>query len=301
MAKLSSWIASFRLRTLPLSLSTIVLGSALAAYYHAFDWVVFILAMMTTLFLQVLSNLANDYGDGLKGTDMHRQGEKRMVQSGEISESKMKRAIVVCASLAFVSGISLLTVAFKGEFSLSGVLFLVIGLLAIGAAVKYTIGRNPYGYKGLGDLAVFIFFGLVGVLGTFYLHALKFHFLLLIPAIAMGLLSVAVLNVNNLRDWPSDANAGKRSLVVIYGDKFGKRYHFILIGLSFLLLGLFMFFIDSSWVRWIFLLPLPGFILHLKTIHQNDNPPALDPELKRLALLIFATVILFSVVLILML
>ncbi|HMC97643.1 MAG TPA: 1,4-dihydroxy-2-naphthoate octaprenyltransferase, partial [Flavobacteriales bacterium] len=213
---MNPWLQAFRLRTLPLAVSSIVVGSALGYFYGAFHPLVMVAALLTAVLLQILSNLANDLGDHEHGTDNdQRVGPERAVQSGAISPAAMKRAMVLCGVLAFASGLWLIFTAFG--FTFTTLVFLLIGLAAIGAAVKYTYGKNPYGYAGYGDIAVFVFFGIVGVMGTEYAHTRSFEPMLLLPATTFGLLSAAVLNVNNMRDIKNDARMGKRTLVVRIG------------------------------------------------------------------------------------
>lgn len=207
--KKQAWLHAIRLRTLPLALSSILIGSFLAAFEGSFRWEVFGLAAVTTIFLQVLSNLANDYGDSVHGADsLERKGPIRAVQSGIISLPEMKRAMIVLAICSFLSGIALLYLAL-GDWKLF-LLFLGFGLLAIYAAITYTSGSNPYGYIGLGDISVFAFFGLLGVVGTYFLHSLDFDWLVMLPAVSLGCFSTAVLNINNIRDIDSDIKAGKK-------------------------------------------------------------------------------------------
>lgn len=306
------WLQAFRLRTLPLAVSSIIVGSALA--YFADNWrysgpssfrpIVLVLALITAILLQILSNLANDLGDHLHGTDnAERVGPKRAVQSGAIPPATMKRAMLICGSLAFLSGCALITTALG--LSTSTLIFLIIGLAAIGAAVKYTFGKNPYGYAGLGDVSVFLFFGTVGVCGTFYLHTGHFSEPLLLPATAFGLLSAGVLNVNNMRDIVNDEASCKRTLVVRMGSANAKVYHTFLVvsGLACLITFTSLFFsvgfFTDSWWMWLFLLVVPGFIVHLKRVWTTKEPRELDPQLKVLAMGTFFTALLFSLGLIL--
>ena len=299
------WISAFRLRTLPLAVSSIVVGSALA--YVADHWrysgpscfspIVLVLALLTAILLQVLSNLANDLGDHQHGTDnKDRVGPQRAVQGGAISPAAMKRAMIVCGVLALISGCALITVALG--FSITALAFLGLGLLAIGAAVKYTFGKNPYGYTGLGDVSVFLFFGIAGVCGTFYLHALRFHPAVVLPAAAFGLLSTGVLNVNNMRDIHNDAASGKRTLVVRMGSANARIYHTALIAVGLISLASFSL-LTQLWQSWLFLLTLPGFMIHLRKVWTTTEPRLLDPQLKTLAMTTFLTAILFSLGLIL--
>ena len=205
MTKIKAWITALRLRTLPLSISGVITGSLIALSKSIFDWKVFFLALTTTLFLQILSNLANDYGDNQNGADNpDRIGPERMVQSGVISAREMKRMIVLFAAMASVSGVSLLLISHLVLFSVSFFVLLILGILAIWAALNYTIGNNPYGYSGWGDLSVFIFFGLLSVAGTYYLHAGEISIDIFLPAISIGALGVGVLNINNMRDHEND-------------------------------------------------------------------------------------------------
>src|SRR5690554_4435762 len=206
--KKQAWLHAIRLRTLPLALASILMASFMAQYHGLFRWEVFVLAALTTTLLQILSNLANDYGDSIHGADSAvRQGPIRAVQSGIISSGEMKKAMLVFALLSFISGNLLLFIALNDLFVYLS--FVALGLLSIIAAVTYTSGTKPYGYLGLGDISVFLFFGLVGVLGTYYLHTLEFSPQLVLPAVSLGLFSTAVLNINNIRDINSDAQAGK--------------------------------------------------------------------------------------------
>lgn len=304
MSDTRSWLHAFRLRTLPLAVSSIIVGSALADFKDGsdctprFDPGILILALLTAILLQVLSNLANDLGDHQHGTDnKDRVGPQRAVQSGAIPPAAMKHAIIICGVLAFVSGCALITVALGISFNT--LVFLGIGLAAIGAAVKYTFGRNPYGYAGLGDASVFLFFGIVGVCGTFYLHTRHFHPVVLLPATAFGLLSTGVLNVNNMRDIVNDASSGKRTLVVRMDGPNAKAYHLLLIAAGIACLVAFTCTTRSSAWQWLFLITLPGFVIHLKRVLANKEPRLLDPQLKTLAMTTFLTAILFSLGLIL--
>ena len=300
------WLKAFRLRTLPLAVSSIIVGSALAYVTDHFRYsapaqfspIVLVLALVTAILLQILSNLANDLGDHQHGTDnKDRIGPQRAVQSGAISPAAMKRAMIICGVLAFTSGCTLIIVALG--FSSTMLLFLLLGLAAIGAAVKYTFGKNPYGYAGLGDVSVFLFFGIVGVCGTFFLHAGFIHTLLVwLPAIAFGSLSTGVLNVNNMRDIHNDAASGKRTMVVRMGSDNARIYHTALVVGGLTCLASFAL-LTQRWQPWLFLLTLPVFIIHLRKVWTITDPRALDPQLKVLAMGTFLTALLFSLGLIL--
>lgn len=287
------WIHAFRLRTLPLALSSIVVGSALASFDGRFQPLVMASALLTAVLLQVLSNLANDLGDHQHGTDNHeRVGPARSVQSGAITPAIMKRAMLICGALALLSG--LWTIYYALGLSLASMGFLSLGVLAILAAVRYTYGKGAYGYAGLGDASVFMFFGLVGVLGTYYLHTQQFYLGLLLPAVAFGLLSVGVLNVNNMRDIHNDKKSGKITMVVRMGFDSAKGYHGILImsGLSCLIVFTALHF--RAMPQWLFLITTPALAAHMRTVLSAHVPASLDPQLKKLALTTFATALTFA-------
>ncbi len=296
MATSKSWLHAFRLRTLPLALSSIIVGGALSYFDESFEIWVCLLAAVTTTLLQILSNLANDYGDAVAGTDnKDRIGPERTVQSGAISKKQMSRAIILFSILSLISGISLLYIAFNGVININLVLFLILGIFAIAAAINYTIGKNPYGYKGFGDLFVLIFFGIVGVVGTYFLNTLSFNWDVLLPAFAIGLLSMGVLNLNNLRDIENDRNSGKITLVVRLGYKRAKIYHASLIIIAFILASEFVFRNFENNFQFLFLLLLPFFIIDLRKIIKTENHADLDPFLKKTALKTLLFAILFTI------
>lgn len=296
MPSLKSWIESFRLHTLPLSLSTILMGSFLAYFHKAFNFSVFVLAMLTTLFLQILSNLANDYGDAVKGVDNeHRIGPKRGLQAGAITPRQMRIAIVVLIVLSLICGILLIAEGTRGIRISYGVIFFVLGLGAIAAAVKYTMGKNPYGYKGLGDFFVFLFFGLVGVMGTYFLHTHTLTAAEFLPAVSMGCFSAGVLNLNNLRDRENDAAHGKHTLVVKLGLQNAKVYHALLLTAGMIAAVVYTWLSNASLMKWIYLLSFAGIIRSILVVQKNKQPEALYPELKRLSISTLAFSILFGV------
>src|SRR6478609_5620599 len=224
-----AWLQAFRLRTLPLALSSIAMGGFLAASAGAFRWSIFLLCVTTTVFLQVLSNLANDYGDSINGADHDgRKGPSRAVQSGAISAAQMKNAIILFVLLSLVSGISLLFISFGWNWS-ALLFFFGLGVLSIGAAIAYTVGKKPYGYIGLGDFSVLIFFGLVGVMGSYYLFTKSISWREILPALSCGFFSIGVLNINNIRDIESDRQAGKFSIPVRIGKEKAVMYHWCLL------------------------------------------------------------------------
>lgn len=296
MASASAWLEAFRLRTLPLSLSSILLGSFLAKYHNSFQLSVLIGAVLTTLFLQILSNLANDYGDAVSGVDNHnRVGPQRSLQSGKISLKEMKIAVILFSLLSLISGLLLLIVGTKGLQLKDALVMLLIGLVAIWAAIKYTMGKNPYGYSGWGDIAVFLFFGWVGVLGTYFLHTQHITLAEILPAMSIGFFSAGVLNLNNLRDRENDKSFGKNTLVVKYGVQTAKIYHATIISLGIICAIIYTSFNGNSSWKWIYLISLIGLVRSIMIVLKNENPALLDPELKKLAIgtLIFS--ILFGI------
>ena len=293
---MKNWIHAARLRTLPLSISGIIVGSAYAYYQGFTDWRIVVLALLTTLGLQILSNYANDYGDGIKGTDVNRIGEKRLVAAGVVSASQMKKAVIITASITFILAVALIYFAFgKENFALS-LIFILLGIGSIGSAIKYTVGSNAYGYSGFGDLFVFIFFGLVSVIGSNFLFTHFIDWTLFFPAIAIGLLSVAVLNLNNMRDIENDRIAGKNTLVVKMGLEKAKKYHYTLISIA---LVLFVFFSGMIAIKMYIYLPIILVLaMHLKTVKKSKKYEDFDPELKKVALSTFALSLLFCLALV---
>lgn len=279
------WIKAFRLRTLPLSLSSIGMGGFLAAFYGAFKADIFGWCILTTLFLQILSNLANDYGDSIHGADgAQRVGPSRAVQSGAISPRSMKSAMFIVGGLAFISGMYLLYhLIHLMSLTMLG-FFFVLGLLSIAAAIKYTAGKNPYGYRGLGDVYVLVFFGWVAVLGTYYLQVGQLPWQLIFPASACGLFSVGVLNVNNLRDIESDRISRKRSIPVRIGFIAGKWYHTVLVLGGWCMALFYWSWTLTSPLQFISLITLPLFLRHLVLVWKQKEPAKLDPYLKQLAM-----------------
>lgn len=245
-------------------------------------WEVLVLASLTTIFLQVLSNLANDYGDSVHGADSEeRQGPIRAVQSGVISLQEMKQAMILCGLLSFVSGIILMFVALQSWLLIA--LFVGLGLIAIYAAITYTSGSNPYGYVGLGDISVFLFFGLLGVMGTFFLHNLSIEMGAWLPAISLGLFSTAVLNINNIRDIASDTLAGKRSIPVRIGRDRAISYNWVLIlgGNALLIIFAWNY---QAWGSLAALISLPLMLKVGRSVQQEKEAAKIDPYLKKMAL-----------------
>ena len=292
--KLKAWISAFRLRTLPLALSCVIVGSGISWNQDKFSWITCLLTMSTTILLQVLSNLANDYGDSAKGTDNDdRLGPTRAIQSGAISSKQMMIAIIICAILSLGSGVSLLLYSLEINWAFVGML--TVGLLGIAAAIKYTMGKSAYGYRGLGDLFVFLFFGIVGVLGTIYLQTQSFNSFDMIPAAGVGFLSAGVLNLNNLRDHKNDAASNKNTLVVLIGFNAGKIYHLSITVLPIILLAGYSWISQPSPLTLLLLAPLAILVIAIIRIMKQKEEQKLDPELKRLALTTFLTSVLFVV------
>jgi 1,4-dihydroxy-2-naphthoate octaprenyltransferase len=287
---LKPWIAAARLRTLPLAFSSIILGTCLAAARGHFNVPVFILCLLTTLFYQVLSNYANDYGDGIKGTDDQRVGEQRAIAAGTISLGAMRRAITLFAVLSFASGTGLSILATRDMDVWVTLTFILLGLLAILAAITYTVGNRAYGYYGLGDLAVLIFFGIVGVGGSFFLQAGSLDWEVLLPAVATGLLAVGVLNLNNMRDIDTDRVNGKNTLVVHFGLRGAKVYHLVLLVLAFDLAFIYNLMVEGSFWQNLYWLVLPLLLLNLNAALRAQTPSDFEPLLKVLAI----TTLLFS-------
>lgn len=295
MGKLSSWIGAARLRTLPLSISGIIVGSSIAGYEGDFDIAIFSLALGTTLGLQILSNFANDYGDGIKGTDNEeRIGPMRAIQSGLITQKDMVLAIIITAVTTLLLAVLLIYAAFGSQMILTSLIFFILGVGAIIAAIKYTMGDSAYGYRGFGDLFVFIFFGLVAVYGSYYLYSHDHNLVSLFPAISIGLLSVAVLNLNNLRDRISDKKAGKITMVVKLGENRAKDYHYALIIGALFCLVIYSVITSRDLNDFIYLFAFIPLIFHLQRVVNNEDPRLLDPELKIVALSTFGISFLFA-------
>ncbi len=291
---MKEWVKAFRLRTLPLAFACVGMGSFLAAADGKFRWAVMILTLITTLFLQILSNLSNDYGDFINGADHHeRTGPQRSVQSGAISPKAMRRAILVFIVLSLISGIGLLAISLT--LNLKFLLFFLMGILSIAAAVYYTMGEKPYGYAGLGDISVFLFFGWVGVLGSYFLHTGAILYEIFLPATSCSLFAVAVLNINNIRDIESDFSAGKRSIPVRIGREKALLYHYSLLSIAMICAVLFVILRYESPFQFLFLLVVPLLLRNANAVRKYTDAKKLDPYLKQMALTTLLFVILFGV------
>ena len=287
--KIKYWIKAARLRTLPLALSSILMGGALA-FINNFkvSIPIILLAIITTLLLQILSNFANDYGDGIKGTDKYRTNSDRMVQSGKISSRQMLVTIIITSFLTFIIGFFLLLKVFGFQNLMYFSIFLIIGVLAIIAAIKYTVGKNAYGYKGFGDVFVFIFFGGIGVIGSYFLFTKAYDIITIAGAFFTGLLSCGVLNMNNMRDYENDKISNKNTLVVLIGLKNARIYQYISIIGAFFSLLIILFYSKNNYL-WVTTIPFIMLFKHLIYISRNDNLNKLDGQLKLIAISCFAT------------
>lgn len=294
ISRKQAWLESLRPKTLPLGVIAIITGSALAYLTGNFKWPVALLALITAGLLQILSNLANDYGDAVKGSDTaERIGPLRGMQKGVITQADMKKALKINISAACISGLLLVVVACEKPEDAIG--FLVLGLVAIVAAITYTVGRKPYGYLGLGDISVLIFFGWLSVIGCYYLQANTFNMITVLPATACGLLSVAVLNINNMRDIENDVKAGKNTLAVRLGPHGARIYHTIIIIVAILCLAFFNLIYLHGWSGWLFLLAVPMLMNHIRRVLSDPTPEGMRPMLENMVKAALLTNILFSI------
>ena len=293
MSLLKTWLRAARLRTLPLSFSGTLIGSSFALSSN-FDFDIFSSCLLITVLFQIISNFANDLGDAVKGVDDEtRIGPERAIQSGMITKAQMKNAIIILSVLAVIVVLQLL---FRIDLSRNELLiFSALGMMSIWAAIAYTIGKNPYGYRALGDLMVFLFFGLLAVVGTYYLYARSVVLEVVLIASAIGALAVAVLNLNNMRDREDDTLKNKKTMAVILGAEKAKRYHTAVLLISVLL---FAAGISLSGYYWYFLglVPLLRLVGHLKRVWQTENAREFDPELKVIALSSFMTSLLCFII-----
>ncbi|NOH64528.1 1,4-dihydroxy-2-naphthoate polyprenyltransferase [Vibrio sp. RE88] len=288
------WLGAARPKTLPLALVSILTGSVLAYSTHQFSWMIAILAFLTATLLQILSNLANDYGDAVKGTDNDKRlGPMRAIQSGAVTQADMKQAIVINIMLTMLAGLALVFYALD---SLQSILaFIGLGVLAIAAAIAYTVGNKPYGYVGLGDVSVFIFFGLLGVAGTFFLHTGIVAPLLVLPAIGCGLLAVAVLNINNMRDIENDEECGKRTVAVRLGQKNAKHYHTLLLAGAVVAFIVYLLLQPVPvWLSLPFLLSVLVIYKHGKAVWQAEQPAQIAPMMPVIVKCSLVTNLLFA-------
>lgn len=308
------YLQAARLRTLPLSISGIIVGSFLGNHAQSsfaististdtlftknvplYASSIFWLAILTTIGFQVLSNFANDYGDGVKGTDDHRIGEKRLVASGSISPKQMKNAMIITGLITLMIALLLIYVSFGKENFRYSLLFFVLGIASIVAAIKYTVGANAYGYSGLGDVFVFVFFGLLSVVGSYFLFTKELTFTIFLPACSVGFLSAAVLNLNNMRDRKNDKIAGKNTMVVKMGVDLAKYYHYSLFMASFLCALIYVLIKFKGPFQFLFIIAYLPIFKHVVFLIKNRDAAALDGELKKVALSTFLFGILFGI------
>lgn len=283
---LKACLRSMRLRTLPLSLAGIVLGELLAAKLCDYDVLTVVLLALTTVCLQILSNLSNELGDTLSGTDRSdRQGIHYSIQDGEMTVPEMKRLIGCFAVLSCLVGFAMVWRAFGTVLAPLPAAFLALGAAAVWSAMHYTLGKHPYGYRGLGDVFVFIFFGLATVCGGYFLTCLVWDWRILLPAAAIGCFSVAVLNVNNIRDMKSDA-ATRTTVALKLGLRRARIYQTALIAAGWVLMTVFAATEPPHWLHFMFFLALPGFLKHLHGVWTREDR-ALDPMLPLLVVSTF--------------
>lgn len=291
---IKNFIKAARLRTLPLSISGIILGSLLAKSHGFFDWTIFILSIFTTIGFQVLSNFANDYGDGIKGTDTIRIGEERMVSSGKISPKQMKSAMIITTVITLVIALFLIYNSFGRNHFIYSLVFFILGISSLVAAIKYTVGKSAYGYSGFGDFFVFVFFGLLSVVGSYFLFTKTLHMIIFLPAFSVGLLSTSVLNLNNMRDLENDKKSKKNTIVVKIGSHAAKRYHYSLFVLSLLFAVSYVLLTYEQPIEFLFLVAYIPLVTHIIFVIKNTEDLRLDGELKKVALSTFMFAILFG-------
>lgn len=284
-----------RLRTLPLSMAGVILGTLLAvADYNVNGWVA-VLILLTTVCLQILSNLSNELGDVLRGTDTEdRLGPGYGLNTGEMTVGQMKVLIGIFVGLCIVFGTLMTWLAFGTLWDLTPILVLMMGAAAIAGAMKYTLGRNPYGYRAKGDIYVFLFFGLVAVLGAYFVctQGVGLTWKLLLPAAGIGCFSVGVLNVNNIRDMKTDA-ANRVTVAIKLGERKAKIYQTVLICLGWCCMIAFTLLCWPDWRHWIWVVTLPLYIVHLRGVWTRTDR-ALDPMLPLLVMSTFALSVLMG-------
>lgn len=288
------WLEAARLRTLPLSLSGIIVGNGLAYSSPSFSITILILSLATTIAFQILSNFANDYGDGVKGTDNNdRIGPARVLQQGLLSRKELKKGIQITVASSLILSFTLILIAFDSSELLYVLIFVALAVASVYAAIKYTVGENAYGYRAFGDFFVFVFFGGVSVLGSYFLQNNTFSIELILPATSIGLLSVGVLNLNNMRDLETDKKSNKITIAVLLGSSYSKIYHtFLLIGAVFTSV---LYSKTLSQPSYLFMIAVLLLMIHLRRVLGYTDPKEFDPELKRLALCTFLFALLFSI------
>ena len=287
MKQLKVWLKAVRLRTLPLSVSGILIGNSLCFQHPEFSGILFVLMLFTAISFQIISNFANDYGDGVKGTDNdNRLGPKRVLQQGLLSREILKKGIVIISLISLLLAFVLIFLAFGSNSWYYILIFIGLSFASVWAAIFYTVGNKAYGYYGFGDLFVFLFFGGVSVLGAYFIQLKTFSYPAILLSLVVGFLSVGVLNLNNMRDIDNDAFVGKRTLVVIMGAAIAKKYHLFLliVSVSILVYVFSSVSIRFFWIPYLAIIPL---IVHFISVLKNSEPKFFDPELKKLSLSIF--------------
>ena len=287
MKQLKVWLKAVRLRTLPLSVSGILIGNSLCFQDPEFSGILFVLMLFTAISFQIISNFANDYGDGVKGTDNdNRLGPKRVLQQGLLSREILKKGIIIISLISLLLAFVLIFLAFGSNSWYYILIFIGLSFASVWAAIFYTVGNKAYGYYGFGDLFVFLFFGGVSVLGAYFIQLKTFSFPAILLSLVVGFLSVGVLNLNNMRDIDNDAFVGKRTLVVIMGAAIAKKYHLLLliVSVSILVYVFSSVSIRFFWIPYLAIIPL---MVHFISVLKNSEPKFFDPELKKLSLSIF--------------
>ena len=287
MKQLKVWLKAVRLRTLPLSVSGILIGNSLCFQHTEFSGTLFVLMLFTAISFQIISNFANDYGDGVKGTDNeNRLGPKRVLQQGLLSREILKKGIVIISLISLLLAFVLIFLAFGFNSWYYILIFIGLSFASVWAAIFYTVGNKAYGYYGFGDLFVFLFFGGVSVLGAYFVQLKTFSYPAILLSLMVGFLSVGVLNLNNMRDIDNDAFVGKRTLVVIMGAAIAKKYHLFLliVSVSILVYVFSSVSIRFFWIPYLAIIPL---MVHFISVLKNSEPKFFDPELKKLSLSIF--------------
>lgn len=287
MKQLKVWLKAVRLRTLPLSVSGILIGNSLCFQHTEFSVTLFVLMLFTAISFQIISNFANDYGDGVKGTDNeNRLGPKRVLQQGLLSREILKKGIVIISLISLLLAFVLIFLAFGSNSWYYILIFIGLSFASVWAAIFYTVGNKAYGYYGFGDLFVFLFFGGVSVLGAYFVQLKTFSYPAILLSLMVGFLSVGVLNLNNMRDIDNDAFVGKRTLVVIMGAAIAKKYHLFLliVSVSILVYVFSSVSIRFFWIPYLAIIPL---MVHFISVLKNSEPKFFDPELKKLSLSIF--------------
>ncbi|MDA9356825.1 1,4-dihydroxy-2-naphthoate octaprenyltransferase [Flavobacteriaceae bacterium] len=299
MSNFKVWISSFRLRTLPLSISGILIGSAFAFANEYFNITIFIFALLTTISLQILSNLANDYGDGVKGTDSNnRIGPERAIQSGLISPKQMKNAIIINIIILIILIIILLNNSFELSEYFKLLSFFLLGFISIYAAIKYTVGNNAYGYYALGDIFVLFFFGFLSTMGSYYLYSKSLDLILVLPSLCVGLLSVAVINLNNMRDLVSDKVSNKITIAGKLGFDNSKKYHYLILVSSIIFSLIFVLFFYYKPISIILAITYIPIVIHLRKVYLISKPKHYNEELKKVAISTFIFSLFLSLIII---